>query len=312
MFQNDEMDLSDQYSLKMVNLPNSLHDASSVIIGRNVHVVGGGTPDARSFENVQVYNIDTGKWSTLGPAPQYWGEAISIGDNLVLIGGRESSNQKISNMVSTWLVDEGRWSQIIPPMNTKRIRPGILQLKKFVFVFGGRSDEGEDLLDSFEVLDIEKNQWIDGCGLLPQPLWYLKLGVFGDMVVLTSARTSRYTTTTKAWMIPVRVLEDSVTNSSSQPFQWTPIADSPYHSSSLLTNSKHPVLAGGFRGDKATKDIYRYTSDNWELVGQLSEPRVRSSLITISSNSFLVVGGHSDPNDHLSSMLYSIELIMYS
>ena len=183
---------------------------------------------------------------------------------------------------------------------------------KNLFVFGGRGEEGEDILDSFELLDIEKNQWINGHGLLPQPLWYLKLGVFGDVVVLTSARTSRYTTTTKAWMIPVRVLEDSVTNSSSQPIQWTPISDSPYHSSSLLINSKHPVLAGGFRGDKATKDIYRYTSDNWELVGQLSEPRIRSSLITISSNSFLVVGGHSNPNDHSSSMLYSIELIVYS
>ena len=221
----------------MVNLPNSLHDASSVIIGRNVYVVWGGTPDPRSFENVQVYNIDTGKWCTLRPAPQYWAEAISIGNNLVLIGGRESSNEKASNMVSTWLEDEGRWSQTIPPMSTKRIRPGVLQLKKFVFVFGGRGEEGEDILDSFELLDIEKNQWINGHGLLSQPLWYLKLGVFGDVVVLTSARTSRYTTTTKAWMIPVRVLEDSVTNSSSQTIQWTPISDSPYHSSSLLTNS---------------------------------------------------------------------------
>ena len=196
-------------------------------------------------------------------------------------------------------------------MSMKRFRPGVLLLKNYLFVFGGRGDNKKDLVDSFEVLNIEENQWSSGRGLLPQPLYDFKLGVFGDAVILTSAAISLTTLTTKAWKIPVRVLEDSVTNSSSQPIQWTPIADTPYYQSSLLTNSKQPVLVGGHRGGKPTKDISLYTPNRWEIIGHLSVPRIRSAVVTISDTSFLVVGGFTNPYDPLKSLLKNVELISY-
>ena len=310
MFQSDEMDNSSLQSVKMADLPIPTTGATVVPIGRNVYLVAGLAPDVRSSTIVQVYNINTGKWSTLPPAPQYESEAIEINNNLVLIGGLESSTGKNTNMVSTWLVEEEKWTQTVPPMSIKRQRPGVLLLKKFLFVFGGRGEDDKTLLNSFEVLNVEKNQWSSGCGLLPQPLMNLKLGVFGDAVILTCAWISTTTPTTESWKIPVRVLEDSVTNSSSQPIQWTPIAYTPYHQSSLLTNSKQPVLVGGDgRGGQPTKAIHLYTPDYWKVVGQLSEPRIRSAVITISDNSFLVFGGHTDPYNSTQSLLTSVELI---
>ena len=310
VFQSDEMDNYSLHSVKMADLPIPTTNATAVLIGRNVYLAGGGTPDVRSARIVQVYNIDTGKWSTLPPATHYWSEAIAINNNLVLIGGLESSTGKITNMVSTWLVEEEKWTQTIPPMSTRRARPGVLLLKNYLFVFGGGGEDDKTLLDSFEVLNVEENQWSSGHGLLPQPLYGLKLGVFGDAVILTSAwiNTTTCTSTTKSWKIPVHVLEDSVTNSSSQPIQWTPIADTPYYRSSLLTNSKRPVLVGGFEGRQPTKAIYFYTPDHWEVVGQLSEARIRSAVITISDNSFLVFGGRTDPLN-IQSRLNSVELI---
>ena len=85
-----------------------------------------------------------------------------------------------------------------PTNEHEEAQTGVLLLKKYLFVFGGRGEDGETLLDSFEVLNIEENQWSSGRGLLPQPLESLKLGVFGDAVVLTSARNSTTTSTTKA------------------------------------------------------------------------------------------------------------------
>ena len=311
VFQSDEMNNSSLHSVKMADLPIPTTYATPVLIGRNVYLAGGIASGAKLDldQIVQVYNIDTGKWSTLPPAPQYDSEAIAINNNLVLIGGKESSTGKITNMVSTWLVEEEKWTQTIPPMSTRRVRPGVLLLKNFLFVFGGRGEDDETLLDSFEVLNVEENQWSSGRGLLPQPLDGFKLGVFGDAVILTSAWDSTTTPTTKSWKIPVRVLEDSVTNSSSQPIQWTPIADTPYYESSLLTNSKQPVLVGGFRGGRPTKAIHLYTPDHWEVVGQLSEPRINSIVITISDNSFLVFGGHTDPYNSRQTLLNSVELI---
>ena len=312
MFQSDKMDQSNLHSVKMADLSIPTTYATDVLIGRNVYIAGGLAPDGRSAQIVQVYNIDTGKWSTLPPAPQYNSEAIAINNNnLVLIGGRESSTGKITNMVSTWLVEEEKWTQTIPSMSTRRFRPGVLLLKNYLFVFGGRGEDGETALNSFEVLNIEENQWSSGRGLLPQPLINFKLGVFGDVVILTGAWIGTTTPTTKSWKIPVRVLEDSVTNSSSQPIQWTPIANTPYKSPSLLTNSKQPVLVGGHRGGQPTKDIYLYTPNHWEIVGHLSEPRIRPAVVVISNTSFLVFGGYTNPYAQLQSLLKSVELITY-
>ena len=305
------MDQSNLHSVKMADLPIPIAIATAVLIGRNVYLAGGLAPDGRSAKIVQVYNIDTGKWSTLPPAPQSWGEAIAINNNLVLIGGKESSTRKTTNMVSTWLVEEEKWTQTIPPMSTRRLRPGALLLKNYLFVFGGQGEGDETLLDSFEVLNVEENQWSSGHGLLPQPLYCLKLGVFGDAVILTSAWTSTTKSTTKSWKIPVRVLEDSVTNSSSQPIQWTPIANIPYKQPSLLTNSKQPVLVGGHREGQPTKDIYLYTPDHREIVGHLSDTRIIPAVAAISDTSFLVFGGYTNVQDPLQSLLKSVELITY-
>ena len=310
MFKSDKMDQSNLHSVKMADLLIPTSYATAVLIGRNVYIAGGGAPDLRPVQTVQFYNIDTRKWSTLPPAPQYYSEVIAINNNLVLIGGREPSTWKITNMVSTWLVEEEKWTQTIPPMSMRRGRPGVLLLKNYLFVFGGVGEDVNTLFNSFEVLNIEENRWSSGRGLLPQPLSSLKLGVFGDAVILTSAMNSPTTPTTKSWKIPVHVLEDSVTNPSSQPIQWTPIANTPYVGSSLLTNSKQPVLVGGHR-DQPTKDISLYTPNWWKIVGHLSEPRIRPAVVAISDTSFLVFGGYTDVQNPFQSSLKSVELISY-
>ena len=259
-----------------------------------------------------MFNVSTGQWTTLPPAPQYNSEATVIDNKLVLIGGRDSTNREITNMVSTWMVDEEKWVQTIPPMNMKRYRPGVFLLNKLLFVFGGMAEDGRTILNTFEVLDTERNQWSSGHGLLPQPLMYLKIGRYRDTFVLTSAWNTPTTPITKAWKIPVRVLEESVSNPSSQPIQWTSIADTPYRDSSLLTNSKQPVLVGGDRGSQPTRNIYVFRSDQWDLVGELSEQRIRPTVLAISDSSFLVFGGRTDPYNPFQTLLSSVELITYS
>ena len=312
MFQSDKIDASNLRSVKTPYMPIPTTHATAVLIGREVFIAGGGTGDVRTDQLVQVFNVSTGQWTTLPPAPQYYSEATVIDNKLVLIGGWDSSNGEFTNMVSTWMVDEEKWVQTIPPMNMKRYGPGVFLVNKSLFVFGGQNEDGT-ILNTFEVLDTERNQWSSGRGLLPQPLMLLNIGRYGDTVVLTSAVDTTTTATTKAWKIPVRVLEESVSNPSSQPIQWTPIADIPYYESSLLTNSKQPVLVGGHtRGGQPTRNIYAFRSDQWHLVGELSEQRVRPAVLAISDSSFLVFGGRTHPYNPYHPLLSSVELITYS
>jgi hypothetical protein len=269
MLRSDKISHSNLRSVKMPDLPISTSDATPVVIGRDVYLAGGLTLDLKSAQIVQVFNVRDQKWRTLPSAPQYWSEALAINGNLVLVGGRDSFTSKITNVVSTWAVDEGKWLQMIPPMSTRRGRPGVLLLKNFLFVFGGIVEDGKTLLDSFEVLDLTKNQWTSGHGLLLRPLWGLKLGVYEDTVVATCAWDTPTKATVNSWTIPVRVLMESVVNPSSQPLPWTPITDTPCFLPSLLANSKQPLLVGGFKGLEAVRDIYVFSSDGWG--GHLSD-----------------------------------------
>ena len=312
MFQSDKTDASKLHSVTMPAMPIPTTGATAVLIGRKVFVAGGLTGDVSRAKLVQVFNVSTGHWKTLPPAPQFTSKVIAIDKKLILIGGRDSTNRKVTNMVSTWMVDEEKWVQTIPPMNMKRARPGVLLLNKLLIVFGGRAED-KTILESIEVLDTERNQWIrnSGRGLLPQPLRYLRIGRYDDTVLLTSAMGTATAITDKSWKIPVRVLEESVSNPLSRPLQWTPIADTPFYRSSLLINSKQPVLVGGERGP-ATRNIYALRSEQWDLIGELSEQRIRPAVLTISDSAFLVFGGCTDPTNPYQSLLSSVELIMYS
>ena len=317
MFQSDKIDASNLCSVKIPDMPIPTSYATAVLIGREVFIAGGATGDVKTDKLVQVFNVSTGQWTTLPLAPQYHSEATVINNKLVLIGGRDSTNGKQTNMVSTWIVDEEKWVQTIPPMNMKRVRPCVLLLEKFLMVFGGQSEDGItkdeiNILDSFEVLDTVRNQWNSGHGLLPQPLMNLKIGRYGDAVVISSAWDTASTSITKAWKIPIRMLMESVSNPSSQPIEWTTIADTPCYRSRLLTNSKQPVLVGGVRGDQPTRNIYAFRSDQWDLVGELSEQRIRPAVLTISDSSFLVFGGCTDPHNARQTSVNSVELITYS
>ena len=100
-----------------------------------------------------------------------------------------------------------------------------------------------------------------------------------------------------------------MTTASSQPIQWTPIADTPYKRSSLLTNSKQPILVGGHKRGQPTKEIYRYVPDHWEHT--LSEACVRSSAVAINSHASMVFGGCTVPHDPLHSPLDTVELTIH-
>ena len=83
----------------------------------------------------------------------------------------------------------------------------------------------------------------------------------------------------------------------SGPHQWTEIAPTPHHRSTLLQDTAHPLSVGGHDDAfKSTADIAVYDrhSNKWSTVGQLLEPHVRCTAVSISRRSFLVCGGLSD------------------
>ena len=300
----------------MPDLPIATACATAVVIARNVYVCGGVCPgrDVASERVVQVYDLDKATWAKLPPAPQYNSEAVTINNQLVLIGGRKPSSCTITNMVSTWTGQ--RWQQDLPVMPTKRLRPGVTTYNAYVLVAGGRAED--TILNSIDVLDTTTRQWYTPANLqLPRPMYNMQITVSATHICVASAGI-RYDATTNtvassksAWQLPVSTLTKVLMNEDHSPHDWEEIAPTPHYRSALLQHTTHPLAVGGRDNSLhsvATIAVYDRHSNKWSTVGQLPEPRTECTVVSLSRCSFLVCGGLSDPRD-INTLLSSVEVV---
>ena len=306
-------------SRKLPDLPIPTSSATAIMINDDVYVCGGGTGgDIVSARTVQVYSVSHQTWNTLPLSPQCYSQGAAINGHLVLIGGRESSSGAVTNLVSTW---NGRgWHQELPPMPTKRFRPGVTTCQNLVVVAGGLGEDGQTLLSTIAVLNITTLQWSTLDHLtLPRPMCRIQFTISSAHLYVASAciaydvATRTSTTTKTVWQLPLTALENALTTEGDNvSHHWTEIAPTPYYNSALLQDTAHVVAVGGVDQSHApTLDVFVYDPNNnkWYKVGQLGVPRVRCAAVSLSSTSFIVCGGCTDPRDKLNTRLTSVEMV---
>ena len=315
-------------SEKIPDLPSDTACASAVVINGKLYVIGGRCRDVETGRQVQVYSLDEKKWSTLPvPAPQYRCEAFACNNQLALLGGYEAY-RKITNIVSTWDERLQCWKQDLPLMLTKRLRPGVLVHNKYVIVAGGMSEHSEldrhsrVLLDSIDILDtITLHWWTPANFHLPLPMCAMALTTCGHCLYVAGPIIGYDMTSNEkmaadsAWKLPVIVLEEVLTRKDNRSqHQWMDIAPTPYHHTTLLKGSSHPLVIGGASAEAGDQShcnttcivsVYDPIHDKWSTVGQLLEPRARCTAVCISSSEILVFGGYrntfSTPQPRISS-----------
>ena len=270
---------------------------------------------------VQVYNLDRKKWNKLPSAPQLHCEAAAIFNKLVLIGGAEAASCTVTNLVTTWT---GKcWQQDLPPMPTKRIRPGVTTYGGFVIVAGGWANV-KRLLGSIDVLDTSKRQWWTAVNLqLPQPMAGLTATISGTYIYVSGAfvhcstAADIFRTSRSVWQLPMSKVSKVLAKAEqSQPLhQWTQIADTPNYRPALLQGTAHLVAIGGHdKLDRPTSDIAIYNphTNKWFTVGYLYTPCDQCSVVSFNRLSFIVIGGCSNIRNVTDSLLNSVELIQMS
>ena len=85
--------------------------------------VGGGVTD--KDENnylVMAYNIHSCQWHTLPPYSNMWFAITTIGDKLVLVGGKHRDYSDSSEL-GEWEPDSNKWTHPFPSMSTPRFWP---------------------------------------------------------------------------------------------------------------------------------------------------------------------------------------------
>ena len=289
------------------------------MVNDHVYVCGGSCPDVDLERQVQVFSINNSTWSTLPESLQYRCQGAAINNKLVLIGGREAASRRATNLVSTW-TGHG-WQQDLPPMPTKRSRPGVTTYyRTFVVVAGGLGEDEQTLLSSIDVLNITTCQWWTPANLqLPQPMLSMNFIISSTHLCVASARIrydaamNKSTPIKDVWQLPVTALENIVANGgNSTPHQWTKVAPTPYYNSAILQDTAHIVTVGGDdHSYNPTSDVFVYNldSDEWSKMDQLSVPRTRCAVVSLSRTSFIVCGGCTDTRDPRNTLLTSVEVV---
>ena len=306
-------------SRKLPDLPIPTSFATAIMINDDVYVCGGGTGgDVVLARTVQVYSVSHQTWNTLPLSPQYYSQGAAIKGKLVLIGGKEPSTGAVTNLVSTW--NRQVWHQELPPMPTKRIRPGVTTYQNLVVVAGGLCEDEQTLLSSIAILNITTLQWSTLDHLtLPQPMCRMQFTISNAHLYVASAAisydvaTDTDTTNNTVWQLPLTALENALTTEGDcVSHHWTEIAPTPYCNSALLQDTAHVVgVSGNDQSGTPTSDVFVYDPNNnkWSKVGQLGVPRVHCAVVSLSSTSFIVCGGCTDPRDPQNTRLTSVEMV---
>ena len=245
---------------------------------------------------MQVYHTDDQKWTTISDIPQSRCGADIIQGHLTLIGGTDVVTGKVTGKLSTYVNDH--WEEIYPPMPTPRVWLGVALEDNLLITAGGKCADAA--VSTVEVLNTESKQWYSPKSLqLPEPIFLCGMTISSGYVYIRGGVNAAQKATKSYWRLPWSAVQQSVQSrdNTSSPGTWEKIADSPFIGSSLLPNSKLPVLFGGSDA-KTRSDIFVYdpTQKRWTAVGNISTECGRLCVVPINSNVVFVCGGYIGNN----------------
>ena len=296
-------------SIKLPPLPKPTCLASAVVIRGKIYVGGGAYGDVECDRLVQVYDTKEGEWNLLPPSTIYNSEATLVKDQLTLIGGRNVSTKKITNVTITWDEEKKQWFLLLPPMPIKRSRPCIIHCSKFMLVAGGLASDEETVLDTIDVFNMDTFQWITVSALkLPIPLLFTRVSISNGYAYITQGRHSSVSLTNVAYKVPMDEILHAIQKN--KKVKWIQVQDTPNCEPGLVVSSDHPIVVGGFTlpNCQQTSDvsIYDPNTGTWSVVGQCVRSHAGSCAIAVSSSSFVVIGGRTI-SGNLRSSLKSFE-----
>ncbi len=151
------------------NIPRFNH-FSPVVDGKLY--VGGGNDGNGTVATMEMFDPNTGEWTSKKPMPTHRGLAacVVINDNIFVIGGIQLSltNRTLVglNIVEVYDTKNDTWTQL-ENMPTKRFGFSAKVVNGKIFVFGGASTG--DLYASIEVYDPQTNIWTTNSNNMPTP-----------------------------------------------------------------------------------------------------------------------------------------------
>lgn len=153
---------------KLADAPRYRDHFQAAIIDGKLYAAGGrrssqatGQTFQLTIPEIDVYDFSTGKWSPLHPGGDLPTEragttAISVGNNLIVIGGESGAQQLAHAEVEAYNTQSGEW-QSLPKLNTGRHGTQAVIYDGKIFIAAGSKVRGAEEINSVEMLNIPES-----------------------------------------------------------------------------------------------------------------------------------------------------------
>ena len=210
------------------------------------------------------YNSTDKKWSELPKYPYQQGSLAVINGQPTAIGGRDDKFAKTNKLFTLrgWL--RRGWSDVFPPMPTKRYGTTAVTSKERLIVAGGSiGPDRADTINTVEVMDTNTLVW-STVASLPHPYNWTSATICGDHLYMLGGVDYKGRTKSVLTCSLTELLRSSSSSSLSSSSVWHSVAYAPaYHSTCAAVNGQ--LLAVGGCDIMATKQKLPFTSTTQQL-----------------------------------------------
>ena len=261
-------------------------------IDRGVSVVDGNVVYFMNLNGgICSYNSTTKSWCMFQKYPYQYGSLVVINGQLTAIGGCMNMFTK-DTYTNKLLSLRKKWTEVYPPMITKRRGMTAVTSKEHLIVAGGVTGAfSATCISTVEAMAMKTQTWSTVTSL---PCSYSRASgtICGDQLYMLGGWDDMSMTNLVLTCSLSELLQSSSSSSSSSV--WHRVADAPaYSSTCAAVNGELLVVGGRDKKHKPTASVHKYnpTTNLWDLISNMPTVRCNSYVAVFPTNDMMVVGG---------------------
>jgi N-acetylneuraminic acid mutarotase len=264
-------------------------------IGRNIYTVGGMTPRGQ-LNTVEVYNVDTNKWSDASPMPveMHHPNVASANGRLYVMGGLAGAmaNRKALANVLRFDPTVGKWDELASmPNGTARGASAVTSNGNMIYLAGGLQPgdaSGTGVVDLVSSFDTASGKW-STLPKLPGKRDHVGAAYISDTLLVVGGRLG----TQLSVQGTVYALKSNTT-------EWKSLAGMPTPRGGMAVAAVGTKIytfggegnpANGSRGVWPQVESYDTASDKWQKEPAMKNPRHGTGAATIDGTIYIPGGG---------------------
>ena len=258
-------------------------------------VVDGHTVYLQDTDIAEVYSYTAcSGWASLPDCP-YIGSGLVVIDHLLTTVGGNAGSELTNKLFSLRrkCCGKKKWTEVFPPMQTKRREMTALCTGTSLIVAGGIGILSV-MLTTVEVMNTATQQWFTAAAL-PDPICSSSATICGDQIYMLGGQNKNWKETNSVYTCLLSALLQSCSSPSDKSGVWSRVADCPAKSATCVSLLGQMLMIGGRDYEKklATTAIFMYkpATNSWVVISHMLSARSSSLAAVLPGNRLMVVAG---------------------